>query len=375
LSRARKSTPAVSEPVKAYKGFNDDLTCTPDGVTFQYAIGETYRHEGEVKACESGFHVITGHPLALFKYCPPAGTRICEVTISGQTDSDDGGEKTAAEILTIGDEVGLTPLILDAVRWVTERAKPVEGDYTATDGTAVTSKSIGGAATASGYQGAATASGDWGAATASGEQGAATASGHQGAATASGHQGAATASGEQGAATASGEQGAATASGEQGAATASGWRGAATASGWRGAATASGFQGAATASGYQGAATASGEQGAATASGHQGAATASGNWGAATASGFQGAATASGEQGAATASGWRGAATASGWRGAATATGYKGKARGKDGCALFLVERSVEGEILSVWAGVVGRDGIEADQYYELRSGKPEKAD
>jgi hypothetical protein len=171
------------------------------------------------------------------------------VTISGQTDSDDGGEKTAAEILTIGDEVGLTPLILDAVRWVTERAKPVEGDYTATDGTAVTSKSIGGAATASGYQGAATASGDWGAATASGEQGAATASG------------------------------------------------------------------------------------------------------------------------------WRGAATASGWRGAATATGYKGKARGKDGCALFLVERSVEGEILSVWAGVVGRDGIEADQYYELRSGKPEKAD
>jgi hypothetical protein len=189
LSRARKSTPAVSEPVKAYKGFNDDLTCTPDGVTFQYAIGETYRHEGEVKACESGFHVITGHPLALFKYCPPAGTRICEVTISGQTDSDDGGEKTAAEILTIGDEVGLTPLILDAVRWVTERAKPVEGDYTATDGTAVTSKSIGGAATASGYQGAATASGDWGAATASGWRGAATALHKTVSAHASGYQG------------------------------------------------------------------------------------------------------------------------------------------------------------------------------------------
>jgi hypothetical protein len=40
-----------------------------------------------------------------------------------------------------------------------------------------------------------------------------------------------------------------------------------------------------------------------------------------------------------------------------------------------LVARNVDGEILSVWAGIVGRDGIEADQYYELVSGKPEKAD
>ncbi|QKC83231.1 hypothetical protein [Mesorhizobium sp. NZP2077] len=349
-------------PITAYKGFLDDMTCRPDGKVFQFEIGQTYKHDGKVKACKGGFHVITGHPLALFSYYAPAGTRICQVEISGATDSDDGGEKTAAEILTIGKEIGLTQLILDAVKWVTDRAKLVDGDYTAGDSEAVKSTKDRGAATASGYQGAATASGDWGAATASGTRGAATASGERGAATASGDWGAATASGTRGAATASGDWGAATASGARGAATASGVCGAATASGARGAATASGARGAATASGDWGAATASGERGAATASGYQGAATALG---------YQGAATASGDWGAATASGVCGAATASGFQGAATASGYEGKARGKEGCVLFLAERSGSGEILNAWAGIVGRDGIKPDQFYRLVDGKP----
>jgi hypothetical protein len=345
MARDKKSDDTTStSPILAYKGFNDDLACTPEGKHFQYEIGKTYRHDGKVKACKSGFHVITGHPLALFSYYAPAGTRICQVEISGAMDSDDGGEKTAAEILTVGKEIGLTQLILDAAKWVIDRAKPVEGHFTAGNSERVSNSDYGGAATASGDRGAATASGNGGAATASGEQGAATASGTRGAATASGTRGAATASGNGGAATASGGQGAATASGNWGAATASGNWGAATASGDRGAATASGYQGAATASG------------------DRGAATASGNWGAATASGTRGAATASGYQG---------TATASGDRGAATASGFEGKARGKEGCALFLVERSTSGEILHAWAGIAGRDGIKPNQFYRLADGKP----
>ena len=112
---------------------------------------------------------------------------------------------------------------------------------------------------------------------------------------------------------------------------------------------------------------ASGYQGAATASGTQGAATASGDQGAATASGYQGAATASGTQGAATASGTRGAATASGYQGAATASGWDGRARGKNGCALFLVYRSSwDGPIEKVWAGIVGQGDIKEDVFYKL---------
>ncbi|RUW69840.1 hypothetical protein EOA28_24825 [Mesorhizobium sp. M2A.F.Ca.ET.067.02.1.1] len=346
MPRAKKDPNAETVPaaITAYKGFLDDLTCRPDGKVFQFEIGKTYRHDGKVKACEGGFHVITGHPLALFQYYAPAGTRICQVEISGAMDSDDGGEKTAAEILTVGKEIGLTQLILDAVKWVTDRARLVEGNHTAGDSEQVRNDDHGGAATASGRRGAATASGWRGAATASGMRGAATASGTEGAATASGWRGAATASGSYGAATASGYQGAATASGMRGAATASGERGAATASGDCGAATASGDCGAATASGYQGAATASGTEGAATASGERGAATASGDWG---------------------------AATASGRRGAATASGYEGKVRGREGCALFLAERSSNGDIVNVWAGIAGRDGIKPDTWYRLKDGEP----
>jgi len=148
-----EATVADSPKIAAYKGFRDDLTCCPENTPFQFEIGQTYRHEGTVKACKSGFHVITGHPLALFRYYAPAGTRICRVEISGQTDTDDGGEKTAAEILTVGDEIGLTQLILDAAKWVKDRAKPVSGNFTDVASTAVETKSTQGAATASGYEG------------------------------------------------------------------------------------------------------------------------------------------------------------------------------------------------------------------------------
>ena len=82
-------------------------------------------------------------------------------------------------------------------------------------------------------------------------------------------------------------------------------------------------------------------------------------------------ATASGDSGAATASGDYGAATASGYYGAATASGYYGKARGEEGCALFLAERDSARRIINVWAGIVGKDGVKPDTFYTLRDGKP----
>jgi hypothetical protein len=317
----KKTKPPV---IGAIKGFDANLKCRG----YQFEVGKTYTHEGKVKACKGGFHAVPDdlHPLTVFEFYPPAGSRFCRVTVEGATDRE--MNKIAAEILTVGREVSLGDLAREAVDWVMARAKG-EGP---------------------------TATEDNGLATASGDQGAATASGTQGAATASGDQGAATASGDQGAATASGDRGAATASGDQGAATASG------------------DQGAATASGYQGAATASGTQGAATASGDQGAATASGYRGAATASGTQGAATASGYQGAATASGYQGAATASGYRGAAMATGPDGMVRGNvDGIDLFAREFAWEDGAYvrkSIACGTTGEDGIEAGKWYRCVGGK-----
>ena len=143
-------------PVPAIKGFDKNLKCRD----FQFEIGATYFHQGTVKACESGFRVITAHPLAVFQYYPPAGSRFCRVEIRGEMHSDDN-EKTAAEILSVGREIGLSELIQDAVKWVSDRAKP-EGEV------------------ATGYQGAASSTGDQGAASSTGYQGAAMAIGVDG---------------------------------------------------------------------------------------------------------------------------------------------------------------------------------------------------
>ena len=161
--------------MKAIKGFDAKLQCRG----FQFVLGQTYRHEGKVGACQGGFHAIpeNAHPLSVFEYYPPAGSRFCIVEVDGATDTE--GNKIAAEILTVGKEIGLGDLATEAVAWVMARAKP-EGKTAVKDNGLATASGTQGAATASGTQGAATASGDLGAATASGTQGAATASGDLG---------------------------------------------------------------------------------------------------------------------------------------------------------------------------------------------------
>jgi hypothetical protein len=188
-STTGKQMTATEKPTASIKGFDTNLQCRG----YQFEIGKTYEVGGRIIACGNGFHACPEehHPLSVFDYYPPAGSRYCLVEQSGDTDAE--GNKLASARITIGVEITLSDLAQRAVKWVFDRANWKDG--------AVATKDNEGA-TASGDQGAATASGTRGAATASGTRGAATASGYQGAATASGYQGAATASGDQGAATA-----------------------------------------------------------------------------------------------------------------------------------------------------------------------------
>ena len=181
--------------MKAYKGFNTDMTCRG----FQYEEGKTYTEE-KADLCNSGFHACE-MPLDVFKFYAPAGSVFHEVEldeVSDQRESDDS--KICGKVIKIGAKLDIAGLCKAQFEYVkancnnehTDPKQATAGEY--------------GAATA-GFRGAATA-GDSGAATA-GEYGAATA-GDSGAATA-GEYGAATA-GDSGAATA-GFRGAATSKG------------------------------------------------------------------------------------------------------------------------------------------------------------------
>ncbi|RMD00041.1 hypothetical protein EAY64_05445, partial [Aquitalea palustris] len=112
---SKAAAPAPTEVLTAFKGFNKDLRCRD----FQYAVGETYTHEGKVKACESGFHACEA-PLDVFSYYPPADSRFALVKATGaiSRESNSSDTKIASAVLTVEAEIGLPGLLSRAVEWV-----------------------------------------------------------------------------------------------------------------------------------------------------------------------------------------------------------------------------------------------------------------
>ena len=150
--------------ITSIKGFGPDLSC----FGFKFEFGKTYTVPGEIKACSNGFHACPTdeHPLSVFEYYAPAGSRFAEVTQSGLTDRQ--GTKLASASITIGVELSIGDLAERAVKWVFDRANWKDGPVATGTNEGVTASGLRGAATASGYSGAATASGYSGAATATG---------------------------------------------------------------------------------------------------------------------------------------------------------------------------------------------------------------
>ena len=107
--------------MKTFKGFDKDLKCRG----FQYEVGKTYEHEGEVKACKEGFHACE-HPLDVFSYYPPASSRFCVVTQSGETNKGGDDSKVSSAKISIEAEVSLSEFIESAVAYVVGEAKKLK---------------------------------------------------------------------------------------------------------------------------------------------------------------------------------------------------------------------------------------------------------
>ncbi|ECS9679075.1 hypothetical protein P1Z08_000223 [Salmonella enterica] len=326
----------MTKEIVTFKGFNKDLKCRG----FQFAIGETFHHDGKVEACGSGFHACEC-PFDVFSYYPPAESRYAETISFGITDSEEGGDtKIASSSITIKDELTLPQFIQRGIEWIWSKIdKSLEQQIMCGDRSAATN---------TGYQSAATNTGN---------QSAATNTGNRSAATNTGYQSAATNTGDRSAATNTGNRSAATNTGYQSAATNTGNRSAATNTGDWSAATNTGDQSAATNTGNRSAATNTGYQSAATNTGNRSAATNTGDWSAATNTGYQSAATNTGN---------RSAAEVSGSQSVAASLGIEGKARASEGGAIVLCYRDEDGELIHIRASKVGENGIMPNTWYQL---------
>ncbi|EFT1943046.1 hypothetical protein HVK55_001785 [Salmonella enterica] len=235
----------MTKEIVTFKGFNKDLTCRD----FQFAIGETFHHDGKVEACGSGFHACEC-PFDVFSYYPPAESRYAETISFGVIDREEEGDtKIASASITIKSELTLPQFIQRGIEWIWSKIdKSLEQQIM------------------TGNRSAATNTGDWSAATNTGNRSAATNTGNRSAATNTGDWSAATNTGNRSAATNTGYRSAATNTGYQSAATNTGYRSAATNTGYQSAATNTGDLSAAEVSGSQSVAASLGIEGKARAS-------------------------------------------------------------------------------------------------------------
>ncbi|EAN1836232.1 hypothetical protein FZQ97_15490 [Salmonella enterica] len=208
----------MTKEIVTFKGFNKDLTCRD----FQFAIGETFHHDGKVEACGSGFHACEC-PFDVFSYYPPAESRYAETISFGVIDREEEGDtKIASASITIKAELTLPQFIQRGIEWIWSKIdKSLEqqimtGNRSAAtntgDWSAATNTGNWSAATNTGNRSAATNTGDWSAATNTGNRSAATNTGDWSAATNTGDWSAAEVSGSQSVAASLGIEGKARAS-------------------------------------------------------------------------------------------------------------------------------------------------------------------
>ncbi|EOW0950340.1 hypothetical protein ACN19T_006626, partial [Pseudomonas aeruginosa] len=205
IAMASKKKAASEEVVTAYKGFKQDLTCRG----YQFEIGGTYKHEGEVEACASGFHSCE-YPLDVFGYYAPGESRFAIVKASGQLSRHDDDSKIASATLVVEAEISMPTMISRALDWIMSKVdKSVEQTVVGETASNTGNRS---AASNTGDYSAASNTGDYSAASNTGDYSAASNTGDYSAASNTGYQSAAEVSGKESVAASLGIEGRARAS-------------------------------------------------------------------------------------------------------------------------------------------------------------------
>ena len=106
--------------MKAYKGFNKDMTCRG----FQYEIGKAYETDA-ADLCSIGFHACE-NPLDCFGHYAPATSRYCEVEIedNGQRSPEDS--KVVGKKIKIGAELSTEQICRLHFEYVRSRCDPAK---------------------------------------------------------------------------------------------------------------------------------------------------------------------------------------------------------------------------------------------------------
>ncbi|HCF4826561.1 TPA: hypothetical protein SL258_002877 [Pseudomonas aeruginosa] len=319
----RKKKTEVEEIVTAYKGFKQDLTCRG----YQFEIGGTYKHDGEVEACASGFHSCE-YPLDVFGYYAPGDSRFAIVKASGQLSRHDDDSKIASATLVVEAEISMPTMISRAIDWIMARLD-----------SSVEQTVVGDTASNTGYQSAASNTGNRSAASNTGNRSAASNTGYQSAASNTGYQSAASNTGDYSAASNTGN---------------------------RSAASNTGYQSAASNTGNRSAASNTGNRSAASNTGDYSAASNTGDYSAASNTGDYSAASNTGNRSAASNTGYQSAAEVSGKESVAASLGIEGRARASAGSAIVLCHRDDEGRLIHIRASKVGENGVKPDTWYQL---------
>jgi hypothetical protein len=326
--RAKKE--AVGAPIVAYKGFDENLQCRG----FQYEVGKTYEHSGNVSICSTGFHACD-NPFDVLNYYDITG-RFAKVTLGGDISRENGGDtKIASGKITIEAEIKLPEFIKSAIAWVMRSAK-LDDDVQV----------------------------------ASGNSSKLAASGYSSQLAASGRSSQLAASGDSSKLAASGYSSKLAASGDYSQLAASGYSSQLAASGYSSQLAASGYSSQLAASGRSSQLAASGDSSKLAASGYSSKLAASGNSSKLAASGDYSQLAASGNYSQLAASGNYSQLEITGKNGVISASSPNCTAKGVIGTWISLPEFNNKYECIGFASGCVGQDGLVADTWYRARGGK-----